>query len=81
VQKGLDAGRALDAITAAIDMPWYQEWTGKAAKENKDNVEHVFKELTGKVEHDRLGRRPGAPLSWPAGGPAETRLASAGGDR
>ena len=82
VQKGLDAGRALDAITAAIDMPWYQEWTGKAAKENKDNVEHVFKELTGKVEHDRLGRRPGSPLSWPdGGGPAETRLASADGGR
>jgi cyclase len=68
VKKALDAGKALAEVTASIDMPWYKDWTGKAAKENKDNVEHVVKELTGKVDHERLGRRPGSPLAWPADG-------------
>ena len=68
VKKGIDAGQTLVQITAAIDMPWYKEWTGLAAKEKPDNVEHVFKELTGKIEHDRLGRLPGSPLTWPDAG-------------
>ena len=25
---------------------------------NKDNVKHVYEELTGKIDHDRLGLRP-----------------------
>src|SRR5262249_33843679 len=80
VKKGIDAGKELAAITAPIDMPWYREWTGKAARDNKDNVEHVFKELTGKVDHERLGRLPESPLAWPDGGQgAEAiRLASGG---
>jgi glyoxylase-like metal-dependent hydrolase (beta-lactamase superfamily II) len=61
VKAGIDAGKSLADITAAIDMPWYQDWTGKAAKENKDNVAHVHKELSGQVEHDRLGRRQALP--------------------
>jgi glyoxylase-like metal-dependent hydrolase (beta-lactamase superfamily II) len=69
VQKGIDAGKSLAEITAGLDLAWYKEWTGKAAKANKDNVEHVFKELTGRIEHDRLGRRIDAPLSWPAAEP------------
>jgi cyclase len=77
VKKGIDAGQAVAEVTAAIDMPWYKEWTGKEAKANKDNVDHVFKELTGKIDHDRLGRRPGAPLTWPDSG-ADERLAAAG---
>jgi cyclase len=76
VQNGVATGKGLDNIVAALDMPWYKEWTGKAAKENKDNVEHVFKELTGKIDHDRLGRRPDAPLAWPVGTGEPTRLAS-----
>jgi cyclase len=81
-KKGLDAGLALADITAAIDMPWYKEWTGKAAKENKDNVEHVVKELTGKIDHDRLGRRLGAPLTWPAEAAVSVRAAGRdAGDR
>src|SRR5262249_56469008 len=67
VQAGIDGGKKLDEITAAIDMPWYKEWTGKDAKLIKDNVEHVYKELTGKIEHDKLGRRTDSPLSWPYG--------------
>jgi hypothetical protein len=31
----------------------------------KDNVKHVYEELTGKIDHDRLGARP-APLDWRA---------------
>ena len=65
VKKGLDAKKGLDEITAGLDLPWYKEWTGKAAKENKDNVKHVYDELTGKVDHDRLGVAP-SPLDWRA---------------
>ncbi len=67
VKKGIDAGKKLAEVTASINLPWYQTWTGKAAKENKENVEHVFKELTGQIDHERLGRLPGSPLAWPAG--------------
>ena len=63
VRKGVDAKKSAEEITAELDLPWYKEWTGKAAKENKDNVKHVYDELTGKVDHDRLGRRP-APLDY-----------------
>ncbi len=59
IQKGIDAKKELAAITDSLDMPWYKEWTGKDAKEIKDNVEHVFKELTGKIDHDRIGQFPG----------------------
>jgi glyoxylase-like metal-dependent hydrolase (beta-lactamase superfamily II) len=65
VKKGIDDKKSLDDITAGIGLPWYKEWTGKAAKDNKDNVKHVYEELTGKVDHDRLGARP-APLDWRA---------------
>jgi hypothetical protein len=47
-------------------MPWYKEWTGKEASAIKDNVDHVFKELTGKIDYDRIGRLPVSPLAWPA---------------
>jgi cyclase len=33
---------------------------------NKDNVKHVYQELTGKIDHERLGISP-APLDWRAG--------------
>ena len=63
VKKGIDAGQKLEDI--ALDMPWYKEWTGKAASEIKDNIEHVFKELTGKIDHDRLGLLPDSQQAWP----------------
>jgi glyoxylase-like metal-dependent hydrolase (beta-lactamase superfamily II) len=73
VKKGIDAKKSLADITTGIDMPWYKEWTGKDAKEIKDNVEHVYKELTGKIDHDRLGL---APLgSWPYARSEPDRLA------
>src|SRR5262249_3296738 len=49
VQKGIDAGKDLADIRASIDMPWYKEWTGVEAKSRKENVEHVYGELTGRV--------------------------------
>jgi glyoxylase-like metal-dependent hydrolase (beta-lactamase superfamily II) len=67
VKKGIDAKKDLAAITATIDMPWYKEWTGKDAKANDENLKHVYDELTGKIDHDRLGLRPlgGWPYAEP----------------
>jgi glyoxylase-like metal-dependent hydrolase (beta-lactamase superfamily II) len=66
VKKGIDKKRSAADITAAIDLPWYKEWTGKPVKENADNVKHVFEELMGNVQHDRLGLAP-SPLDWREG--------------
>ncbi len=74
VKKGIDAKKSLDEIVAALDMPWYKEWTGKAAKDNKDNVKHIYDEFNGKIDHDRLGVRP-SPLDWRASPNAATALA------
>jgi phosphoglycerate dehydrogenase-like enzyme len=30
-------------------MPWYKEWTGVEAKSRRENIEHVYGELTGRV--------------------------------
>jgi glyoxylase-like metal-dependent hydrolase (beta-lactamase superfamily II) len=68
VKKGIDAKKGAEQITAGLDLPWYKEWTGAGVAEtamNKDNVKHVYNELTGKVDHERLGRRS-APLDWRA---------------
>ncbi len=66
VQKGIDAKKSLADIASGLDLPWYKEWTGVAAKDNKENVKHVYDELTGKIDHDRLGMRP-APLDYLGG--------------
>ena len=63
VQKGLDAKKPLTDITKGLDMAWYEEWTGQPAKKNNDNVKHVYEELTGKIDHDRLGLQA-APLDY-----------------
>ncbi len=47
VESGMLKGFTADKIGAGLDMPWYREWSGKEAKEQKGNVEHVFGELTG----------------------------------
>lgn len=46
IQKGIDAGRTLEQIKTDVDLPFYQEWTGVAAKDQVENIEHVYKELT-----------------------------------
>ena len=74
VKKGIDAKQTPDAIAESLDMPWYKEWTGKAAKEIKDNVKHVYDELSGKVEHDRLGWG-GSRVDWRATVPAGVPVA------
>ena len=69
VQQGIDAKRSLEDITKGLDFPWYKEWTGvdvAGPQMNKDGVKHVYEELTGKIDHDRLGMTP-APLDWRAG--------------
>jgi cyclase len=72
VKAGVDAKKSLADITASINMPWYKEWTGKDAKDIPDNVKHVYEELTGKIDHDRLGLRPGT--DWPYGNMGPDRL-------
>ena len=57
MQKGIDDKKKPDAIAAGLEMNWYKEWTGKAAKENSDNVKHIYEELTGKIDHSKLGFR------------------------
>lgn len=64
VKKGIDGGKKLEEIQGMIDMPWYKEWTGKDAKEIKDNTAHVYKEMMGQIDHDKLGMLPFAPR-WP----------------
>ena len=66
VKKGLDAKKSPEEIAKGLSFPWYKEWTGVDVAEtdmNKDNVKHVYAELTGKVDHDRLGATF-APLDW-----------------
>ncbi len=58
VKKGIAAKKSVEEITAGLDFPWYKEWTGVsvvATPMNKDNVKHVYDELMGKIDHDRLG--------------------------
>lgn len=49
VKKGIDAGKEFDDILKSMDMPWQKEWTGLDVKDRKDNVRHVYDELTGRV--------------------------------
>jgi cyclase len=64
VRKGVDDKKSLADITATFNPPWYKEWTGVTATETpmlKGNVKHVHEEVTGKIDHDRLGARPDRP--------------------
>jgi phosphoglycerate dehydrogenase-like enzyme/glyoxylase-like metal-dependent hydrolase (beta-lactamase superfamily II) len=49
VQKGIDADKKLDAVIESIDIPWYKDWTGVTAASRKENVEHIYNELTGRL--------------------------------
>jgi glyoxylase-like metal-dependent hydrolase (beta-lactamase superfamily II) len=77
IKKGIDDKKSLDQITTSLDMPWYKEWTGKEARTIRDNIKHVYDELRGKIEHDRIGRGP-APLNWTADRPAVASRESSG---
>ena len=66
VKKGIDDKKSLEDITKGLDFPWYKEWTGvdvAGPPMNKDSVKHVYDELMGKVDHDRLGAG-NAPLNF-----------------
>ncbi|HSQ57346.1 MAG TPA: MBL fold metallo-hydrolase [Gemmata sp.] len=81
VKKGIEEKKAVEDITASLDLPWYKEWTGVAAAETpmlKDNVKHVYQELRGKIDHNRLGSLP-APLDWRAN-PARVAASDQSGD-
>jgi cyclase len=65
IKKGVDDKKSLEDLTKGLDLPWYKEWTGVNVKDNKDNIKHVYDELTGKIDHDRLGR-----IREPQGRPA-----------
>ncbi|HYV37195.1 MAG TPA: MBL fold metallo-hydrolase [Gemmataceae bacterium] len=77
IKKGIDDKKTLDAIGKSLDLPWYKEWTGKDASTIKDNIKHVYDELTGKIDHDRIGFGP-APLNWTAERPAVAGRESSG---
>ncbi len=47
VGTAIDAGKSLEEIKQLVDLPWYEEWTGVAAKTRTENIEHVYNELTG----------------------------------
>ncbi|MBI3467928.1 MAG: MBL fold metallo-hydrolase [Planctomycetes bacterium] len=66
VQAGIDGGKSLDEIKGSIDLPFYKEWTGVEAKTRTENIEHVYKELTGMVTPAsllRLGLQEGPSLT------------------
>jgi hypothetical protein len=65
IKNGIDAKKSVNDVVASLDMPWYKQWTGKEARTIKDNIKHVYDELTGKIDYDRIGLGP-APLNWTA---------------
>jgi cyclase len=77
IKKGIDDKKSLADITASLDMPWYKDWTGKEAREIKDNIKHVYDELNGKIDHNRIGL-DAAPLNGAVGAPAVARGQSSG---
>lgn len=56
VKKGIDAGKDLEDFKKSISMPWYKKWTGVAAKDRVENIEHVYGELTGRVFNWNLAK-------------------------
>jgi cyclase len=77
IKKGIEDKKSLEDIVASIDMPWYKDWTGKEAREIKDNIKHVYDELSGKIDYERIGLGP-APLNWNVSPAAVTRAQSSG---
>jgi glyoxylase-like metal-dependent hydrolase (beta-lactamase superfamily II) len=64
VQDGIDGGKSFAEIKNSLDLPWYKEWTGVDAKSITANIDHVYKELTGKIDYDKIGMNPAAPTPW-----------------
>lgn len=49
VGAGVAAGKTVEQIQAAIDIPSYEQWTGQKATAQTANITHVYNELTGRV--------------------------------
>jgi phosphoglycerate dehydrogenase-like enzyme/glyoxylase-like metal-dependent hydrolase (beta-lactamase superfamily II) len=49
VKKGIAAGKDFKEIARGLDLPWYKQWTGAEARNQGENVEHVYDELTGRI--------------------------------
>src|SRR5262245_6086889 len=47
VKKGIEAGKEVEDIIKALDLPWYVSWT--TVKPAADNVKHVYNEYLGLV--------------------------------
>lgn len=47
VKKLIDAGKTLDEIKQQLELPFYKDWAGVDVKTRTENIEHVYKELTG----------------------------------
>ncbi len=72
VKAGIDGKKSPEEIAAGLNFPWYKEWTGvdvAGPQMNKDGVKHVYNELQGKVDHDRLGWSPGPLDTRPGAAP------------
>lgn len=75
VRTGIDQLKMLDQITSSVEMGWYKDWTGKAAKENKENISHVYEEMNGKIDHSKLGYDRN-PAFTPTAGDGGVRVAN-----
>jgi phosphoglycerate dehydrogenase-like enzyme/glyoxylase-like metal-dependent hydrolase (beta-lactamase superfamily II) len=49
ISNGIAKGLEFDDIAMSLDMPWQKEWTKVDVKERKENIRHVYDELTGRV--------------------------------
>lgn len=47
VQRAVGENKSLDQIKQEIDLPFYKKWTGVPVSERTENIEHVYRELTG----------------------------------
>jgi glyoxylase-like metal-dependent hydrolase (beta-lactamase superfamily II) len=48
IQEAVAGGKTLDEIKKSIDLPFYKEWTGIPVRDQAENIEHVYKEITQK---------------------------------
>jgi len=63
IKKGIDDKSRWKRLPTGWRWRGNKEWTGKAAEGREENVKHVYDELSGKIDHDRLGMRS-APLDY-----------------
>jgi cyclase len=72
LSQRIGQGKSLEDISGTLEMAWYKEWTGKDANENKENLQHVYDELQGKIDHGRIGMQDSRSGFTPHASPAVT---------